>query len=54
VFVQSFVLMAGGFVGAMDSQGHAARGAARHAGGRLDRLHLDAPALEMFMTPVIG
>ena len=33
---------------------HAARGAARHAGRRFDHVHLDAPALEMFMTPVIG
>ena len=35
-------------------QDHAARGAARHAGRRLDHVHLDAPALQMFMTPVIG
>ena len=43
VFVQSFVLMIGGFIAPLDPQDHAARGAARHARRRLDRLHLDAP-----------
>ena len=43
VFVQSFVLMAGGFVGPRHPQDHAARGAARLARRHLDHLHLDAP-----------
>ena len=41
VFIQSFVLMIGGFVGTGHPQDHAARGAARHAGRRFDHLHLD-------------
>ena len=41
VFFQSFILMIGGFV-APYSQDHAARRAARHAGRRIDHLHLDA------------
>ena len=55
VFVQSFVLMVGGFVAPYDPQDHAARGPARLARRHLDHLHLDAarPA-QMFMTPVIG
>ena len=43
VFIQSFVLMVGGFIAPIDPQDHAARRAARHAGRRVDRLHLDAP-----------
>ncbi len=42
VFVQSFVLMIGGFIAPSHPQDHAARGAARHAGGRLHHVHLDA------------
>ena len=42
VFIQSFVLMVGGFIAPLDPQDHAARGAARRAGRRLHRLHLDA------------
>ena len=43
VFVQSFVLMVGGFVAPVDPQDHAARGLARLAGRHLDHLHLDEP-----------
>ena len=43
VFIQSFVLMVGGFIAPDHPQDHAARGAARLAGRRLDHLHLDAP-----------
>ena len=42
VFFQSFILMIGGFVAPCIRHDHAARRAARHARGRLDRLHLDA------------
>ena len=42
VFIQSFVLMVGGFIGADHPQNHAARGAARHAGRRVHHLHLHA------------
>ncbi len=42
VFFQSFVLMVGGFIAPVYPQDHAARRAARHAGRRLDHLHLDA------------
>ena len=42
VFIQSFVLMIGGFV-APYPQDHAARRAARHARRRVDHVHLDAP-----------
>ena len=45
VFVQSFVLMAGGFVGAHHPQDHAARRAAGHAGGRLHYVHLHGAGL---------
>ena len=43
VFVQSFVLMVGGFVAPLIRKHHAARGAAGHAGRRVRRLHLAAP-----------
>ena len=43
VFIQSFVLMIGGFIAPVHPQDHAARRAARHAGRRVDHLHLDAP-----------
>ncbi len=43
VFIQSFVLMIGGFCGRLHPKDHAARGAARHAGRRLGDVHLDAP-----------
>ena len=43
VFVQSFVLMAGGFVGPLHPQDHAPRRPARVARRHLDHLHLDAP-----------
>ena len=42
VFIQSFVLMIGGFVAPVHPQDHAARGAARHARRRVDHVHLDA------------
>ena len=54
VFFQSFILMIGGFIAPYHPQDHAARRAARHARRRLGHLHLDAPALEMYMTPQIG
>ena len=43
VFFQSFILMIGGFIAPYHPQDHAARRAARHAGRRLDHLHLHAP-----------
>ncbi len=43
VFVQSFVLMIGGFIGPVDPQDHAARRPARLARRHLDHLHLDEP-----------
>ena len=42
VFVQSFVLMVGGFIAPGHPQDHAARRAARLARRHLDHLHLDA------------
>ena len=42
VFVQSFVLMAGGFIAPDHPQDHAARGAARLARRHFHHLHLDA------------
>ena len=43
VFIQSFVLMIGGFIGPGHPQDHPAGGAAGHPGRRVDRLHLHAP-----------
>ena len=55
VFVQSFVLMAGGFIAPDHPQDHAARGAARLARRHFDHLHLDAARrCRCSMTPVIG
>jgi len=52
-FFQSFILMIGGFIAPL------IRGSRRapHCSARSRRLryvHLDAPALEMYMTPQIG
>ena len=55
VFVQSFVLMAGGFIAPDHPQDHAAGRPARLARRHLHHLHLDAARrLQMFSTPVIG
>ena len=45
VFFQSFILMIGGFIAPYYSPDHAARGAARHAGRRIDHFHLHAPGV---------
>ena len=54
VFIQSFVLMAGGFIAPIHPQNHPARRAARFAGRHLDHLHLDAARPLVFSTPLIG
>jgi len=42
VFIQSFILMIGGFIAPVVATHHATSGAARHAGWSFDCLHLDA------------